>query len=107
MKKQIWISALGAVLAVTGILPAASPVDTYAADSENTVFINEIESDDPDGGNDWVEIINAGSTAVDISGWFVTDDKGLERLTEDKTWGIAGYGIGGRRGSRIRRQHRF
>ena len=89
MKKQIWISALGAVLAVTGILPAASPVDTYAADSENTVFINEIESDDPDGGNDWVEIINAGSTAVDISGWFVTDDKGLERLTEDKTWGIA------------------
>ena len=89
MKKQIWISALGAVLAVTGILPAAAPVDTYAADSENTVFINEIESDDPDGGNDWVEIINAGSTAVDISGWFVTDDKGLERLTEDKTWGIA------------------
>lgn len=82
MKKQILCSSLSALLAAAGILPAAMPV--YAA--ENTVFINEIESSDPNDGNDWIEIVNAGESAVDISGWFVTDDKGLERLTEGDAW---------------------
>ena len=85
MKKPFFSSALSALLAVSAVLPAAA-VPAYAA--ENTVFINEIESDDPDGGNDWVEIVNTGDTAVDISGWFVTDDKGLERLPGE-TWGLA------------------
>ena len=38
------------------------------------VFINEIESKDADGGNDWVEIINIGSSAVDVSGWYILDN---------------------------------
>lgn len=61
------------------------PVPVQAAEEPNTILINEIESDDAAGGNDWVEIINAGSTDVDISGWFITDDKQLERFTEKKT----------------------
>lgn len=85
MKKPFFSSALSALLAVSAVLPVAA-VPAYAA--ENTVFINEIESDDPDGGNDWVEIVNTGDTAVDISGWLVTDDGGLERLPEE-TWGLA------------------
>ena len=84
MKKPFFSSALSALLAVSAVLPVAA-VPAYAA--ENTVFINEIESDDPAGGNDWVEIVNTGETAVDISGWFVTDDGGLERLPEE-TWGL-------------------
>lgn len=38
------------------------------------IVINEIESNDPDGGNDWVEIYNAGTTEVDISGYYLLDN---------------------------------
>lgn len=74
------------VMAVIGL--ATPTIYVSAADNETKVLINEIESDDPNGGNDWVEIINEGTEAVDISNWFVTDDAGLGRLTEGKTWGI-------------------
>ncbi len=46
----------------------------------STVVINEIESKDADGGNDWVEIINTGTEPVDISGWLVVDSEGLDRI---------------------------
>ena len=54
-----------------------------------SIVINEVESDAPDKGNDWVEITNIGTTAVDISGWYLTDDKGEERKTEGKTTPLA------------------
>jgi hypothetical protein len=37
------------------------------------VVINEVMSR-PEGGPDWVELFNAGSTPVDISGWYLSDD---------------------------------
>ena len=59
-----------------------------ASEVENTVFINEIESNDTVTDIDWIEIINTGNSDVDISGWFVTDDKGLERLADNEEWRI-------------------
>ena len=53
------------------------------------IRINEIESNDPTTEIDWVEIINTGSEAVNISNWFITDNKDLERLAENKEWRIA------------------
>ena len=53
------------------------------------IKINEVESKDANGGNDWVEIINIGDAEADISGYFLTDDKGLERLDEKKTTPLA------------------
>ena len=52
-----------------------------AAEGENAIFINEIESDSVDT-NDYIELINTGTTDIDISGWFVSDNKGLERLND-------------------------
>ena len=54
-----------------------------------SIVINEVESDAPNKGNDWVEITNISSEAVDISGWYLTDDKGEERKTEGKTTPLA------------------
>ena len=34
----------------------------------------EWESDDPEKGGDWVEIMNVGTQAVDISGWYLLDN---------------------------------
>ncbi len=87
-KRTKWIRIISTLVSLPLV---ASPVQYVQAaeDTQNTVFINEIESDDANGGNDWVEIINAGEKDVDISGWFVADDKGLERLTEGTAWKIA------------------
>lgn len=59
-----------------------------ASEAENTVFINEIESNDPVTDIDWIEIMNTGNEDIDVSGWFVTDDKDLERVAENKEWRI-------------------
>ena len=56
---------------------------------QQAIVINEIESDDPNRGADWVELTNIGSSPVDVGGWFITDDKGLERKTEGKASPIA------------------
>lgn len=77
------------LLTIMSIIGSVTPaIQVYAADKETKVFINEIESNDSDGGEDWVEIINEGTTDVDISNWFVTDDKNLDRLTEGSAWRI-------------------
>lgn len=69
------------------------PVQVMAAEPQQTaqsgIVINEVESDAPDKGNDWVELTNIGAVPVDISGWCFTDDKGLERKTEGKTTPLA------------------
>ncbi|MBU9746876.1 lamin tail domain-containing protein [Lachnospiraceae bacterium ASD3451] len=89
-KRSTWIRALGIMELIIFV---SSPIQyaqtANAAETENTVFINEIESDDANGGNDWVEIMNAGETDVNISGWFVSDDKELERLEDGSAWRIA------------------
>ncbi|TQR18251.1 lamin tail domain-containing protein [Psychrobacillus soli] len=86
-KKKKRMSVLSVSLIASIVL---SPMQfVQAAEVENTVFINEIESNDPVTDNDWIEIINTGNSDIDISGWFVTDDKGLERLTDSEEWRIA------------------
>lgn len=88
MKKRVLSSALSLLVATTMIIPTMSALQVYAEENENKVFINEIESDDANGGNDWIEIINTGAADVDISNWFVSDDKGLERLSDGTAWKI-------------------
>ena len=79
---------LSMLLAAAMLLPSQALAADGAledAASKSTVVINEVESDAPNKDNDWVEIANIGSEAVDISGWYLTDDKGEERKTEGKT----------------------
>ncbi|MEY3210667.1 MAG: hypothetical protein RIT28_1148 [Pseudomonadota bacterium] len=55
--------------------------DTGTPDEAPAVFINEfmasnatIIADDEGGFGDWIELYNATDAAVDLSGWFITDD---------------------------------
>ena len=74
MRKYILLAGCG-MLAIS-LLPAHA---------SGTVVINEVESDAPDKGPDWVEITNTGTAAADLSGWYLTDDKGTARLTDGET----------------------
>ena len=78
-RKKLFKTSTGFVLAAAASLSAFVPVVQVKA-GNSVILINEVEADDPNDGPDWVEIINTGSEAVDISGWFVTDEEGLERL---------------------------
>lgn len=83
---------LGALLAAAMLLPSqALAADTVPGSQtrQPSIVINEVESDAPNKGNDWVEITNIGSEAVELSGWYLTDDKGEERKTEGKTTPLA------------------
>ena len=55
------------------------------AEEAKTVVINEVESSAPNKGNDWIELYNNSTSPVDISGWIISDDKGLERLGNGTT----------------------
>lgn len=88
-KKNTWTCLFAAFTSATLAMSPLQYVQAAEMDTNNTVFINEVESDDANGGNDWIEIINAGVTDVDISGWFVSDDKELERLEDGSAWRIA------------------
>lgn len=68
---QICQKALLAVLAVLGF---AASCGLSLAD----VVVNEVELSPPDGGTIWVELYNAGDTAVDLAGWTVK--------VENKPW---------------------
>lgn len=57
---------------------AREPAEYY--DAIATIAINEVMSDDPDGGEDWVELVNTGSEPVDVSGWILRDNDDLSRL---------------------------
>lgn len=56
--------------------------------SNNAILINEVESDDATGANDWVEIINTATVDVDISHWFISDNKELERVGDGTAWAL-------------------
>ncbi|SEE67986.1 lamin tail domain-containing protein [Ruania alba] len=49
-------------------------------DAEETIAVNEVMSDDPGDGEDWVELVNYGETEVDLSGWILRDDSDLKAL---------------------------
>lgn len=83
---------LSMLLATAMLLPSQALAADAASEPQTqqpSVVINEVESDDPNKGNDWVEITNIGSEAVNISGWYLTDDKGEERKTKGKTTPLA------------------
>lgn len=49
--------------------------DIYAPDVEtNGVVLNEVQSNDPAGGPDWIELANPTDTELDISGILIRDD---------------------------------
>ena len=95
MRKRV----AGCCALAVAVALAVSPVGTALAemcgsvfaaqDTGGTVVINEVESSDADGGNDWIEIINTGTASVDIGGWYVTDDGGTQRLTDGETTAFA------------------
>ena len=81
MKKRIkrWSCLLSTALVVS---MAAAPMSALADTSAGSpIRINEVESSDAAGGNDWVEIVNTGSEVIDISGYYVTDNKDQERVS--------------------------
>lgn len=83
---------LSILLAAAMLLPSqalAADIAPKSQTQQSSIVINEVESDAPNKGNDWVEITNLGAAAVDISGWYLTDDKGEERKTEGKTTPLA------------------
>ena len=52
------------------VLLAAAGIGSRAEAAEGAVVLNEINCE----GTDWVELVNTGPTATDISGWLLTDD---------------------------------
>eukprot|EP01051_Picozoa_sp_SAG22_P005678 SAG22_NODE_344_length_11914_cov_6.665679_6_plen_347_part_00 len=57
------------LVALLGLLPAALP--------QQTVLLNEVlVNPDADGEGEWVELFNNGTTAADLSGWVVSDNRG-------------------------------
>ena len=79
---------LSILLAAAMLLPSQAPAADIAPETQTqqpSIVISEVESDAPKKGNDWVEITNIGTEPVEISGWYLTDDKGEERKTEGKT----------------------
>ena len=87
-KRKKRVGILNMFIAST-VLSQLAPIQyVQASEVENTVYINEIESNDTVTDIDWIEIINTGNSDIDISGWFVTDDKGLERLADNEEWRI-------------------
>lgn len=76
-------SLLLTMTAFSMILPS---IQVSHASESSSILINEVESSDASGGNDRVEIINISDTDIDISGWYITDDKGKERVDESSTY---------------------
>ncbi|MEG0275794.1 MAG: lamin tail domain-containing protein [Coprobacillus sp.] len=76
-------------IAFSGLMVMSQMNIVNAAGLSSNIVINEIESGDADGGNDWVEIINKGSDDVNISNYFISDDQGLDRVTDATAWKIA------------------
>ncbi|MFE3315567.1 lamin tail domain-containing protein [Embleya sp. NPDC059213] len=59
---------------------AQAPTQESAAQAAPTVRINEVESNGGSPG-DWVEVVNTGTTAVDLSGWVVKDNDNSHSYT--------------------------
>lgn len=61
----------------------------------NSVVINEINYNSPDGGDagDWVELYNWGRTDIDISGWVMKDDDDGHQFTVPENTVLAAKGF--------------
>lgn len=64
---------LGVITAIAFVTASVQPIVAKADDTEAVkVVLNEVESDGDT--VDWAEIYNAGTTSVDISGWYLLDN---------------------------------
>lgn len=68
-----WRGRAALTAAVVSLLGHGLSGGPTAAQEQSTVRINEVESNGGKPG-DWVELVNTGSTAVDVSGWVVKDN---------------------------------
>lgn len=55
---------------ITPEQPSVSQESTF----KGKIVVNEVESKDPSGGNDYAEIYNNTDQAIDISGWYILDN---------------------------------
>jgi hypothetical protein len=75
MRIRIMLACLALLVAVScglflpGFLDSGSVAN---ADLAGELFINEVSGDNPDE-DDWVELYNGGSGAIDLSGFFMSD----------------------------------
>ena len=84
-KRAMQLLSMCMVVAMT-----ITPVQYVSAtETTGTIRINEVESNEPTTDIDWVEIINTGTEKVDLSNWFITDNKDLERLAKNEEWRIS------------------
>jgi len=68
--RRLFLTTSTSSLLALGAL-AALPAPPAAA--AGAIAINEVESQDPLGGSDWVELLNVSGGPVDISGWVLKD----------------------------------
>ncbi|WEO78828.1 lamin tail domain-containing protein [Cryobacterium sp. SO2] len=73
--------SLAAILTLALAVPLAATQSPAMAAPAPSVRINEVESDGGTPG-DWVELTNIGSSAADVSGWVLKDDK------DERTFGL-------------------
>ncbi|MET0767298.1 MAG: lamin tail domain-containing protein [Aeromicrobium sp.] len=76
-----------------GAIRATTTSTRSASNACSPVRINEIESNDPAAGPDWVELTNVSAAAIDISGWVVKDstDVGSYTFPAGSSLGANGY----------------
>ncbi len=77
------MTRFASVMLIMIFLLTATSFNTFA--EGEGVVINEVESNDPEGGSDWIELYNYSAADVNISGWIISDDKGLARLDDHST----------------------
>jgi hypothetical protein len=84
-------AALAASVALIVALTAAPSPASAVVPGSDTVKINEVESSGGTPG-DWVELINNGTSAVDLSGWIVKDNDDTHVFTIPAGTSIAAGG---------------
>jgi hypothetical protein len=97
-------AALAAVAVTFAVLLAAASVATpssAAVPGAEVVKINEVESNGGTPG-DWVELVNTGAGAVDLSNWVVNDNDDTHVFTIPAATSIGGWLPRGRCGSGVR-----
>ncbi|MER5988390.1 lamin tail domain-containing protein [Streptomyces sp. NPDC001787] len=80
---QAHITAVALTLLTLGL--SGAPV---SAQEQSTVRINEVESSGGSPG-DWIELVNTGTTAVDVSKWVVKDNDNSHSYTIGKNTSLA------------------
>jgi len=76
-----YAAGAGALAAPLLIAPVAT-AEPLPAPAEGIV-INEVRSNDDNGGFDFIEVYNTGDSDADLTGWYLSDDKDKDKLPFD------------------------